>query len=218
MKTVKRYGWALKILGAALLIGLAAFLYFGETGEQIVITFVGSAIIIYSVIRLVPFVKTQGSDLIKTINIMEITIDVMIGIFLIIYFLIFPESEGMGSVFGYLFGPFLILRGAVHFYGVSAGKERSDHALYFFHIGALVVGSFILFFDGGFEASILLLVIAIFSSGVGVFLIYDGGKGYKIYRYEKAVYQQKVTSDETSVEKELPVIEEPEIEQDSIVS
>lgn len=216
MKTVKRYGWALKILGAALLIGLAAFLYFGTTGEQIVITFVGSAIIIYSLVRLVPYVKTQGSDLIKTINIMEITIDVMIGIFLIIYYLIFEED--MGGIFGYLFGPFLIIRGAVHFYGVSEGKEKSDLPLYFFHTGALIVGTYIVFYPGGFEAAILLMVILIFSVIVGGFLVYDGGKGYKIYRYEKAVYQQEVTGDSQTVEKELPVIDEPEVEQPSIVN
>lgn len=216
MKTIKKYGWALKILGAALLIGLAVFLYFSNTGEQIVITFVGSAIIIYSVIRLVPFVKTQGSDLIKTINIMEITVDVMIGIFLIIYYFMFEED--MGSIFGYLFGPFLIIRGAVHFYGVSAGKEKSDHALYFFHVGAIILGSYIVFYPGGFPASVLLLVILIFSAGIGGFLIYDGGKGYKIYRYEKALYQQEVTGAEAPVEKKVPVVEEPEQEQPSIVN
>lgn len=216
MNTIRKYGWALKIVGAALLIGLAVFLYFGDTGEQIVVTFVGAAIIIYSAVRLVPFVRTQGSDLIKTINIMEITVDVMIGIFLIIWYLMFDED--MGSIFGYLFGPYLIIRGAVHFYGISAGKEKSDHALYFFHIGTLIVGSYILFYPGGFEASILLLVILIFSVGVGGFLIYDGGKGYKVYRYEKAVYQQEVKVDEEVVEKELPITDEPEAEQDTIVS
>ena len=217
MKTVKKYGWALKILGAALLIGLAVFLYFGDTGEQIVITFVGAAIIIYSVIRLVPYVRTQGSDLIKTLNIMEITIDVMIGIFLIIYYLIFPETE-MGGMFGYLFGPFLVIRGAVHFYGVSAGKEKSDHPLYFFHIGALIVGSYIIFFEGGFEASILLFIILLCSVAVGGFLVYDGGKGYKVYRYEKAVYQQKTDGASAPAEKQVPVVDEPEQERPSIVN
>ena len=56
MKAIKQYGWAIKIVGAALLIALALFLEFGN-GEGIVIPFIGGAIIIYSIIRLVPFVK-----------------------------------------------------------------------------------------------------------------------------------------------------------------
>lgn len=215
MKTVRKYGWALKIIGAALLIGLAIYLEFGA-GEQIIVTFVGSAIIIYSCIRLVPFVKTQGSDLIKTINIMEITIDIMIGIFLIVYILFI--SDEMGAIFGYVVGPYLIIRGAVHFYGVSEGKEKSDLPLYIFHIAALIIGSYVLFYDGGFTAALLIHVILGLSVIVGGFLIYDGGKGYKVYRYEKSVYQQDISSDQVNVEKELPVVEEPEVEQDTIVS
>ena len=68
MKAFKQYGWVVKIIGAALLVGLALFLYFGD-GEGIVIPFIGGAIIIYSIVRLVPFVKTQKNDLVKTMNV-----------------------------------------------------------------------------------------------------------------------------------------------------
>jgi len=214
MKIVKKYGWVLKIIGAALLIGLAIFLRV-DKGEKIVITFIGAALIVYSAIRLVPFVRTQGSDLIKTINIMEITLDIMVGIFLMVYILMI--SDTMGNLFGYVLGPVLLIRGGVHFYGVSVGKEKSDLVLYFFHIGALVVGSWITFYEGGFEAAILLNIILLFSVIVGGFLIYDGGKGYKIYRYEKSLYQTDITSDEETVEKEIPIVDE-EREQDTIVS
>lgn len=220
MKVFRKYGWVFKIVGAALLIGLAIYLQFDD-GEKIVITFVGASMIVYSGIRLVPFVKTQGSDLIKTINIMEITIDIMIGIFLIVYILTINDT--MGTIFGYLVGPYFIMRGAVHFYGVSTGKEKSDLPLYIFHILALILGSYITFYRGadgtpGFEAAILIYVILFFSVVVGGYLIYDGGKGYKVYRYEKALYQTDVTSDSATIQKELPVIEEPETEQDTIVS
>ena len=72
MKAIKSYGWLLKVTGAALILGLAIFLEISKDGESIVSIFIGFAIVMYSIIRLVPFVKTQKSDLIKTINIRNI--------------------------------------------------------------------------------------------------------------------------------------------------
>ena len=215
MSTIKSYAWALKIAGAVLLVGLALILVFSD-GDKIVSGFLGAAIIIYSVIRLVPFVKTQGSDLIKTINIMEITIDVLLGIAMIV--IQFTVDGGLGVALGYMLGTYLVLRGSVHFYSVSEGNEKSDHVLYFFHIACLVVGGVVLV-SGDIDAVLIIHIILGFSVVVGGFLIYDGGKGYKVYRYEKAVYDQEIPSDSKTVEKELPVVgDEAEKEQPNIVA
>jgi len=217
MKTIRKYGFVLKILGAALLVGLAIVLELKrDQAEDIVIAIIGAIIILYAVIRLVPFVKTQGSDLVKTINIMEITIDVLLGAAMII--IQFTVESGLGNALGYMLGAYLILRGSVHFFGVSEGKERSDLVLYFFHIACLVVGGVVLV-SGDIDAVLIIHIILGFSVVVGGFLIYDGGKGYKVYRYEKAVYDQQITSDSQTVEKELPTVnDEVEKEQPNIVA
>ena len=216
MKAFKQYGWALKIIGAALLIALALVLCFGD-GEGIVVPFVGGAIIIYSAVRLVPFVKTQKNDLIKTINIIEITIDIIIGLVFIV--IVGFTDIDLGKVFGYLLGLFFMVRGAVHFYGISVGAEKSDLPLYLFHIGALIIGSFIFFFDGGFTAATLILVILIFSGVAGGYLSYDGFKGYRVYRYQKTLSMPAVKNvEDTIVDQPVPVIEEEEPVQDQVVS
>jgi len=209
MKTIKKYGFALKLLAAALLIALAIILQFND---KIIVVFIGSLIIIYSVVRLVPFVRSQRSDLIKTINIIEITVDVMMGIGMIV--LEYQLQNGLGNALGYLLGVYLILRGGVHFYGVSEGKEKSDLVLYFFHVAALVVGGYVIA-SGDVTAGYINLIILIFSIVVGGYLIYDGGKGYKVYRYEKSLYNQEITREETS--KEVPIVDE-EQQEDAIVS
>ncbi len=211
MKLVKTYGWALKIVGAALLVGLAIYLPLGE-GQKIVVTFTGTSMIVYAVIRLWPFVKTQSNDVIKTINIIEITVDVMIGVFFIVYILAIEPT--MGTMFGFIVGIYFLLRGGVHFYGVSYGKEKSDIILYSFHIFALVFGSYSVF--NPYDPMLIIWWILGFSVVVGGFLIYDGGKGYKVYRYEKAVYQQSSVPKENEAEKRLPSTEE-EQDQDSVV-
>lgn len=217
MKAIKNYGWALKIIGAALLIGVALFLKFGD-GEGIVIPFIGAAIIIYSVVRLVPFVKTQKNDLIKTINIIEITVDFAVGLTMILVTLL--TEDGLGVFFGYLGGGFLMIRGAVHFYGVSVGAEKSDFPLYLFHILALVVGSYVVY-RGDFTPALLIYIILFFSVAAGSYLVFDGYRGYNVYRHQKTLTMPATdhVQDQPVVEKRVPVQkEEEEPIQDQIVS
>ena len=209
MKAIKQYGWVLQIIGAALLVGLALFLEFGD-GEGIVVPFIGAVIVISAGIRLVPFVKTQKNDLVKTINIMEITIDVAIGLALVIVTLV--TEEGLGSLFGYLIGIYLMLRGSVHFFGVSEYQEKSDLPLYLFHVSALIVGSYV-FFSGDFSPAILIHIILFFSVVAGGYLTYTGYKGYNSYRRQKTLTMPDMVQDEKVVEKQVPLspTAEPEI-------
>ena len=213
MKSIKQYGWVLQIVGAALLIGLSLFLEFGD-GEGIVVPFIGALIIISACVRLVPFVKSQKNDLVKTMNIIEITIDVAIGLALIIVEI--WTTLDFGALFGYLIGVYLMLRGAVHFFGVSEYKEESDIPLYLFHVSALIVGSYV-FFSGNFTAAILIHIILFFSVVSGGYLIYTGYKGYRSYRYQKTLTMPDQPADETTVEKRVPktdqVVPEKEIEE-----
>lgn len=213
MRSIKSYGWLLQIVGASLLIGLAVFLEFGKSGEDIVVTFIGALMILTAAIRLVPFVKTQKSDLVKTINIIEITVDVALGAALIILQLWTDiEFEGL---FGYLIGAYLVLRGSVHFYGVSEHKEKSDLPLYLFHIAALIVGSFTIF-DGNITPAVLIHLILAFSLISGGYLIFTGYKGYRNYRYQKTMSMPDSdnVSDQDIVEKRVPVTNQPEVEKD----
>lgn len=217
MKAFKNYGWVVKIIGAALMFGLAIFMYFKpDAAEAIVIPFIGAAIIVYSIVRLVPFVKTQQNDLVKTMNIMEITIDIAIGLAMILITLL--TDGGLGNAFGYLLGGYFILRGSIHFYSISIKAEKSDFPLYLFHVLALVVGSYI-FTSGDFTPFVLVWIILIFSGVAGGYLSYDGFKGYKTYRYQKTLQMPDVAHDEdVIVDKQVPVVEKEEPVQDQIVS
>ena len=210
MKALKQYGWVLQIIGAALLIGLAIFLQFGN-GEDIVVPFLGAVIIIAAIIRLVPYVKTQKSDLVKTINIIEITVDVGIGITLILVTLL--VQQGLGNLFGYLIGVYLMLRGTVHFFGVSTKVEESDLPIFFFHIAALIVGSFV-FFQGNFTPAVLIYIILFFSVVAAGYLSWGGYKGYKSYRYQKTLTMPAYAeASEPVVEKRIPTEKKPEVEE-----
>lgn len=207
MNLIKQYGWVLFIVGASILVALFVFLFF-EPGKNIVVPFIGAIIIISSTIRLVPYVKTQKNDLIKTINIIEITIDVLIGL----TFLLIPtltEIE-LGVAFGIIFGIYLMLRGTVHFYGVSERQEESDLLIFLYHVATLIVGSYVAF--SGFDEAALILIIQFFSIVAGGYLYAGGYKGYRQYRYQKTLSMPDQASVEAPVEKRVPTSPQPEKE------
>jgi len=213
MKAFKQYGWVVQWVGAALLVGLALFLEIGD-GVRIVVPFIGALIVISAMFRLVPYVKTQKSDLIKTINIIEITVDVALGLALILLPLLTEINFDDSPLFGILIGLYLMIRGAVHFYGVSERKETSDLPLYLFHVAALIVGSFIFFNNSNFTAAVLIHIILAFSIVAGGYLTWGGYKGYKAYRYQKTLMMpDSATAEEPTVEKKVPVTDQPEEEE-----
>lgn len=207
MGAFKQYGFVLFIVGAAILTALFVFLFF-EPGREIVVPFVGAIILISSSIRLVPYVKTQKNDLIKTINIIEITVDVLIGL----TFLLIPTLTEivLGDLFGVIFGVYLMLRGTVHFYGVSEQAELSDLPIFLYHIATLIVGSFVAF--SGFDEAALIFVIQFFSIVAGGYLYWGGYKGYKQYRYQKTLTMPDQASAEERVEKRVPTSPQPKAE------
>ena len=219
MNAFKMYGWLLKVTGAALILGLAIFLEISKDGEDIVSIFIGFAIVMYSIIRLVPFVKTQKSDLIKTINIIEITIDFALGLALILIPLVLTEGFGDSSLFGYFLGTYLLLRGIVHFYSVSSHHEKNDLPMFIFHIGAIMVGT-ILFYETAFDLAILIHLILVLSLASGGYLGYDGYNGYNSYRRQKTLTMpaKDEVVDVPVDEKVIPIMDEVEPEQDQIVS
>ena len=206
------YGWALRLISSALLFGLALFSHFGP-GEDIVVPFIGFVIILYSVIRLVPFIKTQRSDIIKTINIMEITVSILVGLLFIMITLL--TTDGLGVFFGYLLGAVLILRGAVHFYGISEGGEKGDLVTFFFHIAALIIGTFIAM-TGDFTPAALIMTILVLSIVAGGYLGFESYRGYKIYRERKQL-ESPQPQPRPQKEVNLPTSDVPQ-EEDRIVS
>ncbi len=215
MSTVYLYNWFIKLLGAALLIGLAITFYVAGI-EYLVEAFIGIIIAVYAIIRLVPFVKSQKSDLIKTINILEIMLNLLVASVMIVG--AFISEEGIGALFGYLVGGVLLARGMVHFYGLSYGAESGDHITYFFHVAAMIVGTLVLYL--GYTSSelvILLIILALLASG---YLGVESYSGYSRFRRHKQLQssKDKSVSDEVSKGVDMPSKREEEDERDRPVA
>ncbi|TVP95847.1 MAG: hypothetical protein EA374_02925 [Acholeplasmatales bacterium] len=208
--TITVYNWVFKLTGAVLLIGLALILYFGQY-KGLVEAFVGLLIGGYALMRLIPFIKTQRSGVIRTINIIEIIAHIAIAALFI--FVGLTQENGLGNLFGYILGGVLIGRGMIHFYGVSSGHEKGDHPTYFFHVAALVVGTVVVI--NGYNVESIITLILVLSLGASLYLGYDAYGGYGQYRRRK---QLEVTPQDVPVaETTIPKREFPAEHPDEIV-
>ena len=210
--TVTVYNWLFKLIGAALLLGLAGLLFFLDETSLFVEAFVGILIGVYALIRVVPFIKTQESDLIKSLHLIESLVGVSVAVILIGFGLF---GEGVGNLFQFLFGGVLIMRGMVHFYSVGTDKEQGDHPSYFFHIGTLIIGTLVIV--QGFSARDLAILIALLALGASLYLGVDAYNGYTHFRRRKTM--PRARKDDNVIDDEsIDVPKDEEIEEERIIS
>lgn len=200
MAKIRKYGWLIKIISAALLFAIALYLELGN-GEAIIVTFVGGVIVIFGLIRLIPITKTERNDIFKMINIIEITVNILVGILLIVMIMIDnPDVQLFAKEkLGYFLGGVLLIRGLIHSYGTSANLEKDDLPTYISTMVFIILGTYMIAVEEISATTIIHIIFGVAIVGGG-YLVYDGGKGYKAYRMTKV--NQKMVDESEKVKKE----------------
>ncbi len=217
-KTKYGYGWVLKWLLAAILLGVGIYMVFAD---EVVYTITGVSIVIFSIFRVVPLLKSLHKEVLRTINLIEIIFDTLIG-GVMIYIGITKGSnlanEAIWSgIYRYSLVFFFYARGLVFFNSVVFLGEKTEIPKFWVHIAALTLGAIIAVlpnFDYTTVGVFFLIIALIGSTYLGI----DGFGGYKKYReYSKELNEGKAKEsqkdDAKNIDKELPeskVIEEPE--------
>lgn len=210
------YGWLLKWILAAILIavGLTMFIQ-----QQLVFLITGMVIVVFSLFRVVPLLKSLKKEMLRTINLIEIIFDFLLGI-LMIY--VGYEAINSGNaidpiwsqVYKYTLAFIFIVRGTVFFYSTVFLEEKTEQIKFWSHILIFGLGALIIGLPNFNEATIgwLLLVISVLGGG---YLIYDGSGGYRKYReYSLEVNKDKEIAKPKDVEKELPKSDRPKPEKE----
>ncbi len=213
------YGWLLKLILAAVLLGVGIYMAFAD---QVVYAITGVSIIVFSLLRVYPLLKTLNKEVLRMINLVEIVLDALIGVALLLI-AIYKADELSGSnawsyIFRYALVFFFYARGLVYFHSVVFFDEKTEIPKFWVHIVAISLGA-ILIVSPNFSYStvgIIFLIIALIGA---IYLGYDGFGGYQKYReFSKELNEGKSKEKEKgkSNEKQLPaaekkpVIEEPE--------
>jgi len=213
------YGWVIKWILAAILIAAGILTKLNE--QSIVYATTGLAVIIFSIFRVVPLMKTLKKEVLRTINLIEIIFEFIIGALMcyVGFFLGTPVPTFWVTMYGYMLTFFLLARGVVYFVSLYYFAEKTEPAKFWTHLLFIALGPVILTLTllGKDIISTLGWLLLIASLGGAVFLGFDGYGGYKKYREKsKALNTEKQKMKETEapiVEKELPKPLQDEVEE-----
>ncbi|HQN74589.1 MAG TPA: hypothetical protein PK160_00955 [Bacillota bacterium] len=209
------YGWALKWVLAAILIAVGIFMVLSE---DIVYIITGMTIVIFSVFRVYPLLKSLNREFLRTINLIEILISLVLGGIMI--YAGFTQKDANGALnppwdglYRWFLVFFLYVRGLVFFISTTFFNEKTEVPKFIFHIVALTLGAVFAVLEG-FEAKTIGWIFLFIAIGGAVYLGFDGYGGYCKYRdYQKTINQSKEKAKDPKVEKELPKHIEDEVKQ-----
>ncbi len=184
------YGWVLKFILAAILIGVGIYMVFADT---VVFVITGIAIVIFSLFRVIPLLKSLNKEVLRTINLIEIIFDTIIGGVLIYIGIAHANQIGNNAaislVYRFSLAFFFYARGLVYFSSVVFFGEKTEVPKFWIHIVSLTLGVLVASYPDFSERTIgfiLLLISLVGASYLGV----DGYGGYQKYR----VFQKELNA------------------------
>lgn len=210
LNPIHSYKFWFKIFGAVLLVILGFILLFQkEAATSIVLMFTGGVFSLYSIIRVVPLMKTLEKGGSKVLCFVEILLDLVIGVLLIFLSIKNFGDEKTGLIefacehYNVLIGLVLWLRGFVYFVSTILFAEKTDKAQLFVHIGVITFGSFL--FGVKIDAAKIAIALAILSFVCGVAIAGSGFFDYGKYRSRvKDVREKKDDKKKKTKKKEAP--------------
>ena len=205
------YGWLLKWIIAAILVGVGITMVLASS---IVFFITGLFLIIFSIFRVVPLLRTLNKEPLRLINLVEIIVDIVIGgLLLYVGIRAMVESWAPTPVWSYIYGFSIVLvllgRGIIFFYSTTFLGEKTEQIKFWSHVVVTILGSVIavLTFQNSFDnqvVAILILILCFLGAG---YLIYDGYNGYQKYRIAQRTLnlpkKPKANKEHTTI-KEVP--------------
>lgn len=197
------YGWLLKFILAAILLGVGIYMVLAD---DVVYMITGVTILIFSIMRVYPLIKSLKKEVLRTINLIEIIFDFLIGV-LIVYIALsrdLANEEVWRSVYRFSLAFVFYARALVFFNSVVFLGEKTEVPKFWAHIGFLTLGAVIVV-SSDFDYEMVGLFFLIVSLLGAVYLGFDGYKGYTNYRsFQLELNQGKEKTKEKEKGIEMP--------------
>src|SRR5690554_3559160 len=159
------YGWLLKWILAAILIAVGLTMFFQD---HLIFLITGIVIVVFSLFRVVPLVKSLKKEVLRTINLIEIIFDFLLGV-LMIYVGYEAINTGnnidpiWGQVYKYTLAFVFLARGVVFLYSTVFLEEKTEQVKFWSHLIIFALGAAIIGMKDFDQSSVawLLLIISV---------------------------------------------------------
>ena len=201
----------IRLIGGVLLVTFGLVLTFnvekdGQPGfaQKIVVGVCGSIILIYAIYRAIGLIKTLENKLSKILAIVEIVLNLAVGIMMLVGGFRFSEesnsfSNFMVKYFKYFLGGVLYVRGIIYAITSIFVKEPTTVKMFVANMACLTIGV-VLAARENFTAKYLAILFIVLAFACGAFLIGEGGVDY--YKYRKQVKATQVENKDEVKKKE----------------
>ena len=212
-----KYKWLYLIVAAvaALVFGFL-MLFLKDFRNSVVYYITGAFLIVFVLVRLIPFFKTERNRYALLINVLEMIIDLGIGVALIV--ITVQKGGEENSLYPFLLGGVIYLRGFIYLVEITFLKTKMQPLLFFIHVAAITLGSVIIAL--GLQSDTIGYVIAVLFLCAGIFAVVDGSINFNRFRNEYIV-PKKALKKEQQKQKEQEEVEKgeatktPEVEENN---
>lgn len=216
---LKKYRWLYLWIASAALLTFAVILFLSSTFRESFVFYVtGAILVIFVIIRFIPLVKTSRENMALALNVIEMLVDMIVGILMIILTAKLQDKKLLDTLYPFLIGGVIYARALVYFVEISFLKTKPEKLKFFVHIALLTVGSVIMARFDNFNPNSLGFVIGVFFALSGIFTLTDGIINYNNYRKLYVKVKKEVKKEEIKslqIENSL-VIEEDKPNQDYV--
>jgi hypothetical protein len=207
-KLFEDYGWLLKFILAAILLGVGIWMAFAD---QVVFAITGFAIVIFSLFRVIPLLKTLEKEILRTVNLIEIIFDTILGVIMV--YVAFTQTESASwdtwlAAYKWMLAGFFYVRGVIFFTSTVFWEEKTEVAKFIFHLAIFTLAPVIVLWEDFKPETLGLLFLFISIVGAG-YLGFDGYGGYSRYRQRYKSKTKKDTKEEDEEEHPEKGVPEP---------
>lgn len=203
-RLTEKYPVPINIFYTILTLSIAAILVVFNS-EQIIVPALGGLITIYALYRTYMLIVKKEKTVALKVYLLEIGLQLLIGALLI--YLTVSSTFTLGTLFGYLLGGLLILRGTLYLYATRVQDHLEELSTFLIHIAAIIAGTYLII-QGNFTAEVvsgIILAVALKRS------LKTGYKAYKAYQLMAPKSPTQSHPIETAKEDE-PASQSPRIE------
>ena len=209
---LKKYRWLYLWIASAALLTFAVILFLNSTFRESFVFYVtGAILVIFVIIRFIPLVKTSRENMALALNVIEMLVDMIVGILMIILTAKLQDKKLLDTLYPFLIGGVIYARALVYFVEISFLKTKPEKLKFFIHIALLTVGSVIMARFDNFNPNSLGFVIGVFFALSGIFTLTDGIINYNNYRKLYVKVKKEVKKEEIKplqVENSLVIVED----------